>query len=195
MVQLTCITTRGGDAGKTSLGDGKRLSKHSLRIEAIGAVDELNCLIGVALAIYSDLNVSDRANDLGKDLFSMQNDLFDLGADLCLPDQPHEALRISVGQVNRMDELVEKYNKMLEPLKSFVLPGGTLLAAHLHVCRSVVRRAERTIVALYQDETINPQVLCYINRLSDVLFVMARVANHNGQKDILWVPGKFQQQS
>lgn len=192
MVQLTSITTRGGDAGKTSLGDGKRLSKHSLRIEAIGAVDELNSFIGVAQALCAENKSENNLSELAAELFTMQNDLFDLGADLCLPDQPHEALRITETQVNRMDQLVAKYNQHLNPLKSFVLPGGTLLAAQLHVCRSVVRRAERTIVALYQDETINPQVLCYINRLSDVFFVMARVANDNGQKDILWLPGKFQ---
>jgi cob(I)alamin adenosyltransferase len=191
MVQLTSIATRGGDLGKTSLGDGRRLSKHSLRIEAIGAVDELNSVIGVALATAQSDAKLDSLATLIDDLKALQNDLFDVGADLCLPDQEKEALRISEKQVSRMDETLERYNHYLSPLTSFVLPGGTLLAAHLHVCRSTARRAERCVVALHQDETLNPELLRYINRLSDVFFVMARVANDNGTTDILWQPGKY----
>lgn len=192
MVQLTSITTRGGDAGKTSLADGKRVSKHSLRIEAIGAIDELNSLIGVSLAVLQ----SDSTNtnqDIALHLNIMQNDLFDFGADLCLPDQNREALRINHIQVERLDHLVQQFNEKLSPLTSFVLPGGTINAAHMHLCRTCARRAERSIVALDQDESLNPDLLKYVNRLSDVFFVFARTLNNSGKDDVLWVPGKHQQ--
>ncbi len=192
MVQLTCITTRGGDSGKTSLGDGRRLSKHSLRIEAIGAVDELNCFIGQALTLVGPHPSPSSLSTLVQDLEMLQNDLFDMGSDLCLPEQGQEALRINHAQVLHLEKLVEKYNGNLAPLSSFVLPGGTPLAGQMHVCRAVARRTERCIIALHQDETLNAHLLCYMNRLSDLFFVMARVANDNGNTDILWVPGKYQ---
>ena len=191
MVQLTCISTRGGDSGKTSLADGRRLSKHSLRIEAIGAVDEVNSFIGIALSLIQD-NRRASMQTMQQDILHKQNDLFDVGSDLCLPDQGQNALRINETQVKRLDHLVQHYNSHLNPLNSFVLPGGTPLACQLHVCRSTTRRAERTIVALHQDETLNEYLLSYINRLSDVLFVMARVANNDGKEDVLWIPGHTQ---
>lgn len=193
MVQLTSITTRGGDKGKTSLADGRRLSKHSLRIEAIGAVDELNSIIGVTHAIIKTSHLQDGCDTIPIHLNMIQNDLFDVGADLCLPDQDRSALRINHIQVEKLDHLVQEYNASLSPLTSFVLPGGTLEAAHMHVCRTNARKAERAIVALDQDETLNPELLKYMNRLSDVFFVMARILNHKGQTDVLWEPGKYQQ--
>lgn len=192
MVKITSVTTRGGDTGKTSLGDGRRLSKHSLRIEAIGSVDEINSLIGLTLAVKPHATGQESLVYLSHDLQIIQNDLFDVGADLCQPDADKAALRMTNEQVHRLDEWVERYNNYLSPLTSFVLPGGTVLAAHLHVCRASVRRAERSIIALHQDETLNEHLIKYMNRLSDVLFVMARVANNNGHNDVLWVPGKFQ---
>lgn len=190
MVQLTCIATRGGDTGKTSLGNGKRVSKYCPRIEAIGSVDELNCVIGLSLATEATAITGELLACLHNDLKTLQNDLFDVGADLCMPDQDQKALRISEHQVQRLDETLERYNAHLNPLTSFVLPGGTPLAAQLHVCRTIVRRAERDIVALHNEEPLNPHLLQYVNRLSDVFFVMARVANDNGRMDVLWEPGK-----
>ncbi|MES2252343.1 MAG: cob(I)yrinic acid a,c-diamide adenosyltransferase [Pseudomonadota bacterium] len=190
MVQLTCIATRGGDQGKTSLGNGKRVSKYCPRIEAIGCVDELNSAIGLALAIEATAVRPEHSNDLHSDLNTLQNDLFDVGADLCMPDQTQVALRISAHQVQRLDDDLARYNAHLSPLNSFVLPGGTMFSAQLHICRTLARRTERSIVALHMDEPLNPYLLQYINRLSDVFFVMARVANDNGRLDVLWEPGK-----
>lgn len=190
MVQLTCIATRGGDKGNTSLGNGKRVSKDCPRIEAIGSIDELNSIIGLALATESSTVSSDRLTCLRNELSAIQNDLFDVGADLCMPDQDQNALRISEHQVLRLDGELERYNALLTPLTSFVLPGGTPLAAQLHVCRTSARHAERNLIAVHKDEPLNPYLLQYINRLSDVFFVMARVANDNGRLDILWKPGK-----
>ncbi|MES2607866.1 MAG: cob(I)yrinic acid a,c-diamide adenosyltransferase [Pseudomonadota bacterium] len=190
MVQLTCIATRGGDTGKTSLGNGQRVSKYCPRIEAIGSVDELNSVIGLALATDSTAITADFLACLRNDLKALQNDLFDVGADLCMPNQNQTALRISAHQVQRLDATLERYNAHLNPLTSFVLPSGTPLAAQLHVCRTIVRRVERNLIAVHNEEPLNPHLLQYANRLSDVFFVMARASNNNGRLDVLWEPGK-----
>ena len=184
MVQLTRIYTRGGDKGKTSLGDGKRVAKHAPRVAAYGAVDETNSVIGV-VRLHVD-------GDSDAMLARIQNDLFDLGADLCTPEQedpPYEPLRVVVEQVDRLEREIDAMNAELEPLKSFVLPGGTPASAHLHVARTVARRAEREITVAAEAEDISPNAIRYINRLSDHLFVMARWLNDKGTSDVLWVPG------
>ncbi|MRG70493.1 cob(I)yrinic acid a,c-diamide adenosyltransferase [Alphaproteobacteria bacterium HT1-32] len=184
MVTLDKIYTRGGDAGQTSLGDGKRVDKHSLRVAAYGTSDEANGVIGMA-RLHSD-------GEVDAMLSRIQNDLFDLGADLCTPEDGRKAegaLRISPEQVARLEQEIDAMNVDLAPLKSFILPGGTPLAAHLHLARTVVRRAERIMTELAAIEQINPDVIRYVNRLSDHLFVLARVANDNGRTDVLWQPG------
>ena len=184
MVKLTRIYTRGGDAGKTSLGGGKRVAKHSRRIAAIGAVDEANAAIGLA-RLHTD-GESDAM------LARIQNDLFDLGADLCLPaDRKNKApaLRIIQAQVDRLEREIDAMNEKLAPLNSFVLPGGTAAAAQLHLSRTLVRRAEREMTALAAREEVNPIAVKYVNRLSDQLFVLARALNDNGAGDVLWRPG------
>ncbi|HJT42904.1 MAG TPA: cob(I)yrinic acid a,c-diamide adenosyltransferase [Rhizomicrobium sp.] len=184
MIKLDKIYTRGGDAGQTGLGDGSRISKASLRITAIGAVDETNSAIGIArLHAQGDGNAM---------LARIQNDLFDLGADLCTPEDGRKAegrLRICAAQVERLEHEIDTMNETLVPLTSFVLPGGTALAAHLHLARAITRRAEAAMVALAGEEKINEAALRYANRLSDHLFVMARMANDGGMGDVLWVPG------
>ncbi|MDQ3670334.1 MAG: cob(I)yrinic acid a,c-diamide adenosyltransferase, partial [Actinomycetota bacterium] len=181
-VRLTRIYTRAGDAGETSLGDGTRVPKSNLRIEAFGTVDELNSFIGVLLAT----GVPDEFRPW---LEQIQNELFDLGADLSVPaDDERERLRISAEQVVRLEELCDVVNERLAPLKSFVLPGGTEAAAILHVARTVCRRAERATVALAEEAAVNPAVLAYLNRLSDFLFILARAANA-GNPEPLWKPG------
>lgn len=184
MVQLTRIYTKGGDKGSTSLGSGKRVKKHDLRVAAYGTVDEANAAIGVARLHTS--------GDLDAILQRIQNDLFDLGADLCQPEDPKDypPLRIVEAQVERLEHEIDRLNAQLQPLKSFVLSGGTPAAAHLHLARTIARRAERDITALMDHEEVNPAALRYINRLSDLLFVMARYANDKGEADVLWVPGK-----
>ena len=185
MVTLSKIYTKTGDLGETGLGDGSRISKASLRISAIGAVDEANSAIGIARL--------DAEDDMDAVLARIQNDLFDLGADLCAPEDGRKAegrLRISGSQVERLEREIDAMNENLSPLTSFVLPGGTALAAHLHLARAITRRAEAAIVELSAAETINPDALRYANRLSDHLFVMARTANNSGVGDVLWVPGK-----
>lgn len=184
MVQLTRIYTKGGDKGATSLGSGKRVKKHDLRVIAYGAVDEANAAIGVAR-----LHTTGEVDAM---LHRIQNDLFDLGADLCQPEDPKDypSLRLVDTQVERLEQEIDRLNAQLQPLKSFVLSGGNSAAAHLHLARTVTRRAERDISALMEGENINPVTLRYINRLSDLLFVMARHANDKGNADILWVPGK-----
>lgn len=184
MVQLTRIYTKGGDKGKSSLGDGKRLLKSDLRFEAIGDVDEANSAIGIAR-----LEVSTAQRNIDALLNKIQNDLFDVGADLCMPDLEKEALRIADSQVLALEEAIDHYNMDLLPLNSFVLPGGTSFSAHLHLARTVVRRAERSVVALHSKTSINIEVIKYLNRLSDLLFVLARYANHKGEADVLWIPG------
>lgn len=183
MVQLTRIYTRGGDKGKTSLGTGKRVLKSSSRMNAIGDVDEANACIGIAR-----LNADGEIDRL---LSHIQNDLFDVGADLCVPleGEEKERLRVNPHQVTFLEESIDFYNKPLPPLSSFVLPGGAPLSAMLHHARTVVRRAERTVCLLNEADAINIVVIHYLNRLSDLLFVLARYANHQKGGDVLWVPG------
>lgn len=184
MVQLTRIYTKGGDKGKTSLGTGKRVLKSCPRIEAIGDVDESNACIGLA-------RLSAEAQ-IDRLLSRVQNDLFDMGADLCVEEDSNEGkdrLRIHPHQVTFLEEQIDDYNKSLPPLKSFILPAGTPLAANLHQARAVVRRAERKICCLNNTEPINEFIIQYINRLSDLLFVLARFSNHQEIGDVLWVPG------
>jgi cob(I)alamin adenosyltransferase len=191
MVRLNKIYTRTGDNGTTGLGSGARRLKCDLRVEAYGTVDEANACIGLA-------RVHTAAGHPALDamLARIQNDLFDLGADLSVPDTgekpAYEPLRIVASQVERLEKDIDALNKDIAPLRSFVLNGGTPAAAALHLARTVVRRAERLAVALAQDrqEHVNPEVLKYLNRVSDLLFVAARAANDNGKADVLWVPGK-----
>ena len=184
MVKLNKIYTKTGDSGETGLSDGSRVTKFSLRIIAIGAVDETNSAIGIARL--------DSEGDYDAMLSRIQNDLFDLGADLSMPEdgKTEDRLRIAPIQVERLEREIDAMNEKLAPLKSFVLPGGTALAAHLHLARAIARRAERAMVELASQETINPAAIHYANRLSDHLFVMARAANNDGMGDVLWVPGK-----
>lgn len=180
MVRLTRIYTKGGDKGRTSLGGGKRVPKHALRVEAYGTVDEANAAIGLAR-----LHVSKAADAV---LMRIQNDLFDLGADLCRPGA--DGLRIADAQVDRLEREIDAMNAHLKPLESFVLPGGTPAAAALHLARTIVRRAERAMTRLAEREQISAAGLRYANRLSDHLFVLARAENDGGAKDVLWVPGQ-----
>jgi cob(I)alamin adenosyltransferase len=185
MVVLSKIYTRTGDAGDTALGDGTRVRKHALRVESYGTVDELNSCVGMA-RLHAQGTPVDAA------LAAIQNDLFDLGADLCRPeggDAAHTPLRMTDGQVDRLEQGIDAMTAQLEPLRSFVLPGGTPLAAHLHLCRTVARRAERLTVALSEQHQVNGAALRYLNRLSDWFFVAARMANDQGRGDVLWVPG------
>jgi cob(I)alamin adenosyltransferase len=185
MVFLSRIYTRAGDGGETGLGDGTRVSKGSARVAAYGEVDELNAVLGLT-AVHDPTT-----HDL---LRTIQNDLFDVGADLCVPPtKDSSALRVRPEQATRLEREIDRLNERLQPLRSFVLPGGTPAAAWLHFARTVCRRAERSVVALRRAEAVNPNVLVYLNRLSDLLFVMARVANGDGQGDVLWEPGKSQQ--
>lgn len=185
MVRLTRIYTRGGDKGQTSLGDGSRVAKHDLRVEAYGTIDEANAVLGLVRLQTAQNPEADAL------LARLQNDLFDLGADLCTPGDGNEgALRIQKAQTERLEAEIDAWNETLKPLDSFVLPGGTAASAHLHLARTVVRRAERLMAALSLAEPVNPQALAYANRLSDLLFVLARALNQQGQGDILWVPGK-----
>jgi cob(I)alamin adenosyltransferase len=198
MVVLNKIYTRTGDDGTTALGTGARVPKHSLRIAAYGSVDETNAALGVAR-----VHLGQAHPDLDAMLARIQNDLFDLGADLCAPDAhpgpnskpqskpERERLRVSEAQVKRLEREIDALNDKLTPLRSFVLPGGSPAAAALHVARTVCRRAEREIVALASEpgESVSPPVIQYINRLSDLLFVASRTANDQGKSDVLWVPG------
>ena len=187
MVKLTRIYTRGGDAGQTSLGDGARVPKHDDRVSAYGAVDEANAAVGVA-RLYTNDGVADGDAELM--LQRIQNDLFDLGADLCRPGNSDDgALRISQSQIDRLEAEIDTMNADLGALESFILPGGTAAAAHLHVARTLTRRAERKITALTVDEAVNPLAVKYVNRLSDHLFVLGRKVNNNGAEDVLWQPG------
>lgn len=184
MVTLTKIYTRGGDKGETSLGDGSRTPKEDLRVEAYGTVDEVNATIGLVR-----LHTEGEADAM---LARIQNDLFDLGSDLCTPAEGRKnegALRIVAEQVTRLENEIDQMNESLDPLTSFVLPGGTPAAAYLHLSRTVCRRAERLCVALSKRDDLNPLSVQYLNRLSDHCFVMARYLNEGGKKDVLWVPG------
>ena len=184
MVKLTRIYTRGGDAGETSLGDGTRRPKHDLRVAAYGTVDEANGIVGMAR-----LHADGEADAM---LGRIQNDLFDLGADLCRPEggETPGALRISDAQVERLEAEIDHLNAGLDPLESFILPGGSPAAAHLHLARTVVRRAERLITKLAAREPLNAATVRYVNRLSDHLFVLARHLNRRGRDDVLWLPGE-----
>jgi cob(I)alamin adenosyltransferase len=186
VVYLNRIYTKSGDAGQTSLGNEARIAKTDLRIIAYGSVDELNSGIGVALA-------SGVPEPLDRWLTRIQNDLFDLGADLCVPESPSSTekspLRVTAEQVTSLERHIDEIVESLTPLKSFVLPGGSLAAAHLHLARTICRRSEICVLRLAERDTINPQVAIYLNRLSDLLFVMARRSNGNGQNDVLWIPG------
>jgi cob(I)alamin adenosyltransferase len=190
MVTLSKIYTRGGDAGMTSLGDGERRRKDDLRIEAYGTVDEANSFLGVARAALSE---APNEAKLSRILAAIQNDLFDLGADLCVPEQAGATsrLRVTQNQVDRLEHEIDALNADLLPLTSFVLPGGSQAAAAMHVARAVVRRAERVMVALAAQpgESVGAPALKYINRLSDFLFVAARHLNRFGEGDVLWTPG------
>lgn len=189
MVRLNRIYTRTGDDGTTGLVDGSRLAKHDPRMEAIGAVDEANSAIGLAAAAAPD-------GDIASQLFRVQNDLFDLGADLATPAAEDDdfapgemVLRVIDRQVALLEQEIDAATAQLAPLDSFVLPGGTELAARLHVARAAARRAERAVTALAAQERVNPQAVAYANRLSDLLFVLARLANDGGAADVKWVPG------
>jgi len=190
MVVLNKIYTRTGDAGTTALGSGDRVPKHDLRISAYGTVDETNATIGMVR-----VHLAGAEPDLDAMLIRIQNDLFDLGADLCIPDRgqklEYEPLRINAAQVERLEKEIDTLNSELKPLRSFVLPGGTPAAAALHVARTVCRRAERLMVELagHPDEPVGEPALKYVNRLSDFLFVASRYANDRGKSDVLWVPG------
>jgi len=187
MVVLNKIYTKTGDAGETALGNGARVAKHAMRVTAYGTVDELNATVGLARL------QADEATD--KALSTIQNDLFDLGADLCMPDMEKDAeaeyppLRMTSAQTERLESEIDAMTGQLEPLKSFILPAGSPLSAHLHLCRTVARRAERLTVELATMEAVNPSSVKYLNRLSDWFFCAARMANDGGKADVLWVPG------
>lgn len=191
MVKLNKIYTRTGDDGTTGLVDGSRTPKHSLRIAAIGDIDEANSAIGVAAAAMAQ-------DSLAAVLFRIQNDLFDLGADLATPlgalggadfESSDMVLRIVPTQVAWLEQQIDDLNDRLEPLTSFILPGGSVAAAHTHLARAISRRAERSVTALAASEPVNPAAAAYVNRLSDYLFVLARVLNDDGRADVKWVPG------
>ena len=182
MVILNRIYTKTGDKGQTSLGDGNRVSKTSPRVEAYGTVDELNSFVGFAIN-YS-------FEELTKDLKRIQNDLFDIGADLCIPQKnDQENLRVVATQVEWLEKSIDIMNEQLSPLESFVLPGGSKLSSSLHICRTVCRRAERETIKLNNDEEVNSNIIIYLNRLSDWFFISSRIANNFGKQDILWIPG------
>lgn len=190
MVKLTKIYTRTGDSGTTGLGGGQRVPKAHARVEAYGGVDEANSSLGLAICSLDD------DSPMRKVLITIQHDMFDLGADLCTPiaadEEPGKALRILQSQIDRLEDEIDRWNKDLGPLTSFVLPGGSELASRLHVARTVCRRAERqvSVILEIEPEATSGLTLTYLNRLSDLLFVLARAANDSGKADVLWVPGK-----
>lgn len=186
MVVLSKIYTKTGDRGETSLGNGDRVPKYVLRVASYGTVDETNATVGLARLHGGAMDAA---------LARISNDLFDLGADLCTPDMendaaaPYPRLRMIAPQVDRLEREIDAMNERLTPLRSFVLPGGSPLAAQLHLCRTVCRRAERLVVELAAHEPVNPEAVRYLNRLSDWFFVAGRIANEDGARDVLWVPG------
>jgi cob(I)alamin adenosyltransferase len=191
MVRLDRIYTKAGDDGSTGLGDGTRVAKHHPRVAAYGTVDELSSVLGLAIA-------HGLAEPLREDLARIQNELFDVGADLCVPGAPgkpekRERLRLTAEYTKRLEDWIDRENTALAPLTSFILPGGTPAAAWMHLARNVCRRAERHVTELMEmpgeKERVNAEVLRYLNRLSDLLFVLARVQNHNGRGDVQWKPG------
>ena len=187
MVTLNKIYTKTGDEGETALGNGSRVAKHALRVSSYGTVDEANATVGLARLHAT--------GEMDAQLAMIQNDLFDLGADLCRPDMERDAeadyppLRMAASQVTRLETEIDAMTKRVQPLKSFILPGGSALAAHLHLCRTVSRRAERLTVELATMESVNPEAVKYLNRLSDWFFQAGRIANSDGADDVLWVPG------
>lgn len=187
MVVLNKIYTKTGDDGETALGNGARVAKHSMRVTAYGTTDELNSVVGIA-RLHTTGEMADQ-------LARIQNDLFDLGADLCRPDMERDSeagypvLRMIDSQTDRLEREIDAMNARLEPLRSFILPGGTAASAYLHQCRTVARRAERHLVYLATMESVNPAAVKFLNRLSDWFFVAARIANDDGRADVLWVPG------
>jgi len=187
MVVLNKIYTKSGDKGTTALGNGERVAKHAARVNAYGTVDEVNATVGMAKLHANGM--------MAQQLAMIQNDLFDLGADLCNPDiakdteAEYPPLRVIDAQVSRLETEIDSMNVDIAPLRSFILPGGSALAAHLHLCRTVSRRAERLATELAVVESVNPTVVKYLNRLSDWFFVASRAANSNGVGDVLWVPG------
>jgi cob(I)alamin adenosyltransferase len=186
MVYLSRIYTKVGDRGETALGTGQMVPKDHPRVAAYGSVDELNSVLGMLLAQQPAFAEAEL-------LRNVQNDLFDVGADLCVPESPEaetQPLRIRREQATRLEQAIDRLNAPLTPLKSFVLPGGTPAAAWCHLARTVCRRAERDVVTLALAEPINPELIIYLNRLSDLLFVLARVLNNGGRDDVLWQPGK-----
>lgn len=197
-VTLNRIYTRGGDTGMTSLGRGERVAKHDIRVEAYGTTDEANAVIGLARNAISRALAAPEAKDarlveadamLGR----IQNDLFDLGADLCTPEgktrRDEQALRIVSSQVERLEREIDAMNAELQPLNSFILPGGSEMSSWLHLARTIARRAERCVTRLAAEQAINPEAVKFLNRLSDHLFVLGRRLNNNGSADVLWVPG------
>jgi cob(I)alamin adenosyltransferase len=189
MVFLSRIYTKTGDKGQTSLGDGSRVPKNHPRVTAYGTVDELNAVLGLLVA-------QEPTQPEVALIREIQNDLFDVGADLCVPPAADEKagarLRVTAAQSEHLEKAIDRLNANLTPLRSFVLPGGQPAAAWCHLARTVCRRAERDVVTLSQAEPVNPEVVIYLNRLSDLLFVLGRVYNNNGQDDVLWQPGKGQ---
>ncbi|MDA8249929.1 MAG: cob(I)yrinic acid a,c-diamide adenosyltransferase [Rhodospirillales bacterium] len=183
MVRIDRVVTRGGDKGETSLGDGTRVPKCAPRVEAFGAVDEANAAIGVLRVLVRGDAEADAM------LARIQNDLFDVGADLCVPGEAGARLRLNDAPALRLEQEIAAMNDRLTPLTSFILPGGTPAAAQAHVARTLVRRTERFVVALAQAEEVNPALIRFLNRLSDHLFVLGRRLNDNGAADVLWVPG------
>lgn len=186
MVTITRVYTRKGDKGSTSLGDGTRVPKHSARTSAYATIDEANAAIGLA-------RLHAVGTPLDDELARIQNDLFDVGADICFPENPdykREPLRVTAAQVDYLEATIDRLRENQGRLDSFILPGGTPLAAHLHFARTVVRRAERGLTALMAEEPVNPEALRYLNRLSDLMFVAARHANNDGADDVLWIAGK-----
>jgi cob(I)alamin adenosyltransferase len=192
MVKLTRIYTRGGDKGETSLGRGERVAKHDLRVEAYGTSDEANAVIGLArAAIDRTVKNDELRRHVDEMLKRIQNDLFDLGADLCTIEGKagEQALRVLPSQTERLEKEIDAMNGELSPLNSFILPGGSEAAAWLQLARTVTRRAERCMTALAAEQSVSPEAIKYINRLSDHLFVLSRKLNDNGGSDVLWVPG------
>ena len=184
MIKLNKIYTKTGDGGDTALGDGERVLKDSLRVSAYGNVDELNASIGI-ITLYAN-------TELKRKLKNIQNDLFDIGADLCVPisEKNKDRLRLSTNQIETLELEIDEMNSILEPLNSFVLPGGCKSATFLHMARTICRRAERSVVSLRSQEQINDNTLVYLNRLSDWLFVASRVENQENSSEVLWAPGK-----
>ena len=193
MVKLNKIYTRTGDDGSTGLADGSRVLKHSLRPQAYGTVDELNASLGLVFLCLDNKKDENVFNDIKVLIRGIQNDLFDLGADLSTPiskaKQNYKPLRITENQIKKIEEKIDEYNDELKPLNSFILPGGSEAASLIHISRTIARRAERDVSLLASDEEINKNSLVYLNRLSDLLFVLSRVLNENGLNDVLWVPG------